>query len=219
MARYGTQESVPFNEGMTPCPQDPYGVAKYSAELVIRDLCHLHGMEYVIAVPHNIIGPRQKYDNPYRNVVSIMINLMLQGRQPVIYGDGQQKRCFSFVQDVVGSLEKMGSMSSLQGEVINIGPDEEFITVNELATRISGLLDFDLHSVHLPDRPGEVKYATCSAAKARQLLGYRTTYSLARGLQEMIDDIRQRGTKTFHYHIPLEIVNAKTPLSWKDRLF
>lgn len=69
----------------------------------------------VIAVPHNIIGPRQKYDDPYRNVASIMINLMLQGRQPVIYGDGEQKRCFSFVQDDVFCLEKLAFQDDVVG--------------------------------------------------------------------------------------------------------
>ncbi|MCK5760432.1 MAG: NAD-dependent epimerase/dehydratase family protein, partial [Candidatus Delongbacteria bacterium] len=93
MARYGTQDTVPFTEDMTPKPQDPYGIGKFSSELFLKNLCDIHGMEYVIAVPHNIIGPRQKYDDPYRNVASIMINLMLQGRQPIIYGDGEQKRC------------------------------------------------------------------------------------------------------------------------------
>ena len=69
------------------------------------------GIEYVIAVPHNIIGPKQKYDDPYRNVASIMINRMLQGKQPIIYGDGGQKRCFSFVQDCVDPLIKMGTLA------------------------------------------------------------------------------------------------------------
>ena len=92
MARYGTNQ-VPFLESFTPNPQDPYGIAKVAAENILKNLCEVHGVEYVIAVPHNIIGPRQKYDDPYRNVASIMINLMLQNRQPIIYGDGKQKRC------------------------------------------------------------------------------------------------------------------------------
>ena len=92
MARYGKQETVPFREDMVCKPQDPYGIAKYAGELLVSNLCNTHGMEYVIAVPHNITGPRQKYDDPFRNVASIMINLMLQGRQPIVYGDGTQKR-------------------------------------------------------------------------------------------------------------------------------
>ena len=74
---------------------------------MLQNLAETHGMEWVIAVPHNIVGPRQKYDDPYRNVASIFINLMLQGRQPYIYGDGNQKRCFSFVSDDIAPLKQM----------------------------------------------------------------------------------------------------------------
>ena len=84
-----------------------YYVPHPASEQMLRNLCTVHGVEWVNAVPHNIIGPRQKYDDPYRNVVSIMINLMLRGRQPIIYGDGTQKRCFSFIQDDIGILEQL----------------------------------------------------------------------------------------------------------------
>ena len=76
MARYGTNE-VPFKEDYIPKPQDPYGIGKVAAEQLLKNLCDVHGTEYVIAVPHNIIGPKQKYDDMYRNVAAIMINLML----------------------------------------------------------------------------------------------------------------------------------------------
>src|SRR6266705_2901772 len=121
MARYGNG-SPPFHEEQTPAPEDPYGIAKYAGELLVANVSQTHGMEQVIAVPHNIIGPRQKYDDPYRNVASIMINRMLQGKQPIIYGDGEQERSFSFVQDCVDPLIKMGTRRDLSGEVINIGP-------------------------------------------------------------------------------------------------
>src|SRR5277367_2055940 len=117
MARYGTNE-VPFKETYTPTPQDPYGIAKVAAENLLRNLCDIHGVEYVIAVPHNIIGPRQKYDDPYRNVASIMINLMLQNRQPIIYGDGTQQRCFSYVTDCLSCLEKMAFSQNVVGQII-----------------------------------------------------------------------------------------------------
>lgn len=176
-------------------------------------------MELVVAVPHNIIGPRQKYDDPYRNVASIMINLMLQGRQPIIYGDGTQKRCFSFVQDDIDCLKKLAFQDNVVGETINIGPDEEFVTINELAETIADLLDFDLKPIYMPGRPQEVKLATCSADKARRLLGYNTQYTLRQGLSEMIDYIKQKGTKKFRYHLDVEIVNDKTPETWKNKLF
>lgn len=219
MARYGTQPTFPFTEDMQPLPQDPYGIAKYAAELTVRELCETHGVEYVIAVPHNIIGPRQKYDDPYRNVASIMINLMLQGRQPVIYGDGLQSRSFSFVKDVVSPLIKMGTLPEPVGHVINVGPDDEFTTIGELAVEIARQLDFPLNPTYMPDRPREVKHASCSADKARALLDYKTTMSLSEGLSEMIDYIKMRGPKPFHYHLDLEIISDKTPRTWKDRLF
>lgn len=219
MARYGDLDTVPFREDMVCQPVDPYGIAKYASELTIQNLSRVHDFEYVIAVPHNIIGPRQKYDDPYRNVASIMINRMLQGNQPIIYGDGEQKRCFSFVQDDVDCLERLAFQNNVLGETVNIGPDEEFVTINELSKIIAKLLKFDLKPIYLPDRPMEVKLATCSADKARKLLDYKTKYTLEQGLSEMIEYIKNRGVKPFRYHLDIEIINSKTPRSWTEKLF
>lgn len=219
MARYGTQDRVPFEETMTPKPQDPYGIAKLAGEALVSNLSQIHGMEYVIAVPHNIIGPRQKYDDPYRNVASIMLNLMLQGRQPIIYGDGEQKRCFSIIHDDIDVLEKLADAPEACGEVINIGPDEEFITINELARICADILNFKLDPVYVTGRPQEVKLATCSADKARKLLGYKTRYSLREGLEEMAGWIQSRGPKKFKYTFDIEIENALTPKTWTQKMF
>lgn len=219
MARYGTQKIIPFTEDLVPVPQDPYGISKLAAENLLRCLSEVHGMELVIAVPHNIIGPRQKYDDPYRNVASIMINLMLQGRQPIIYGDGTQKRCFSFINDDINCLKAIAFQDNVVGEIINIGPDEEFITINELAKTIADILDFKLDPIYMPGRPQEVKLATCSADKARKLLGYHTEYSLKDGLTEMIEYIQSRGTKKFRYHLDVEISSGITPKTWTKKLF
>jgi len=216
MARYGTQQ-VPFTEDMSPKPQDPYGIGKVAGEDMLKNLAHVHGLEYVIAVPHNIIGPRQKYDDPYRNVASIMINRMLQGNQPIIYGDGEQKRCFSFVGDDVEPLFRLAT-APLSGEIINIGPDEEFVSINRLAEVLADLLDFKLDPIRMAGRPQEVRLANCSADKARKLLDYKTTYTLEQGLQETIEYIKNRGAKPFEYHLELEIVTDKTPKTWKDKL-
>ena len=218
MARYGYQEIVPFVESMTPNPQDPYGIAKYSSELLVRNICDNNGIEYVILVPHNIIGPRQKYDDPFRNVASIMINRMLQGKQPVIYGNGNQKRCFSFINDVVSPITTAGEINTVNSQVINIGPDEEFISINELANVIAGKLDFDLSPIYFPDRPQEVFLANCSANKARDYLGYNTTVSLNDGIGELINWIKSKGPKNFDYHLPIEIINEKTPKTWTMKL-
>ena len=218
MARYGSNE-IPFREDYTPKPQDPYGIGKVCAEDTLKNLCQVHGVEYVIAVPHNIIGPRQKYDDPYRNVASIMINLMLQGRQPMIYGDGRQMRCFSFIDDCIFCLKEMAVRDNVIGETINIGPDEEFVEIIELADTIANLLQFNMNPVFMPDRPQEVKMASCSAEKARTMLGYKTTVSLKDGLQQMIEYIREHGAQPFKYHLDLEIINEKTPKTWSERLF
>lgn len=217
MARYG-DAPAPFTEETRPQPVDPYGIAKYAAELLVKNVADTHGFEYVIAVPHNIIGPKQKYDDPYRNVASIMINRMLQGKQPIVYGDGGQKRCFSFVQDCVDPLLKMGSEPGVVGEIINIGPDEEYVSILELAQTIAELINFDLDPIFVPDRPREVRYATCSADKARRLLDYKTKVSLRDGLRSIVDWISANGTKPFQYHLPIEIDSPLVPKTWKDRM-
>ncbi|MEO8033294.1 MAG: NAD-dependent epimerase/dehydratase family protein [Acidobacteriota bacterium] len=219
MARYGSQEVLPFTEDMVCRPQDPYGIAKYAAEKLIENLCGVHGMQYVICAPHNIIGPRQKYNDPYRNVASIMINLMLQGRQPIIFGDGEQKRCFSFVQDCVYCIEQMALRDDLDGEVFNIGPDEEFVTINELAEVIADIMNFKLDPIYVPARPQEVSFATCSARKAREILGYKTTVNLRDGLEELAAYIQKGGPKRFRYHLDVEIMNEQTPGVWRERRY
>lgn len=220
MARYGHQgsEGGVFNEDMPADPVDPYGIAKYASELFIAVMARAHGFEYVHAVPHNIYGPQQKYDDPYRNVISIMANRMLQGKQPIIYGDGEQKRNFTYVADAINPLEKLGFEGHVVGHTVNIGPDEEFVTVNHVARTIADLLNFKLEPLFVPERPQEVKYAGCSAEKARTLLGYKTTVSLKDGIAKTLAWIQSRGPKPFEYHLPLEIINEKTPDTWKSKL-
>lgn len=217
MARYGTNYT-PFVEIQETRPQDPYGISKEAAERVLINLCEHHKVEWTVAVPHSIYGPRQKYDDPYRNVVSIMANLMLQGRQPIIYGDGEQKRCFSYVDDCVSVLAKMVTEPQVVREIINIGPDEEFISINELAAKLSNIIGVNELPIHMPDRPGEVKLATCSADKSRKLLGYKTTVFIDEGLQRLVNYIKDNGTKPFNYHFDVEIKNDLLPRTWRERL-
>jgi len=217
MARYGANR-VPFLEDDEPRPQDPYGIAKVAAEQALLNLAAVHGFEYAIAVPHNIIGARQKFDDPYRNVASIMANLMLQGRSPFIYGDGEQRRCFSHIEDCLSSLLAMGLSDRGVGQTVNIGPDEEFVSINQLFRSLKDLLGFDGQAIYVPDRPQEVKQAFCSSGKARALLGYRTTRSLEDGLGDIVSYIRSVGPRKFRYHLDIEIHNRKTPRTWTERL-
>ena len=218
MARYGNI-LTPFKETDKINPVDPYGVSKVAAENILKILSHTHGIEYNIAVPHNIIGPKQKYDDPFRNVASIMINLILQDRQPVIYGDGKQKRSFSDIEDCIYCLDKMLTDPKIKSETINIGPDEGFISINELYAIISNKMKYNKSAIYVPDRPNEVKYANCSSEKARKLLNYKTSVNLDQSLDKLIEYINLRGPKKFKYNYDLEIENEKTPKTWKEKFF
>ena len=213
MARYGDQKT-PFTEDMNPKPIDPYAISKVAAENVLINLCELNNIEWVIAVPHNIIGPRQKYDDPFRNVVSIMINRMLQNKAPIIYGDGEQKRCFSYIDDCLSCLLPMLDQKDLNKQIINIGPDEEFVTINKIAEICSNITGSNLKPIYKKDRPREVKHASCSANKARKLLNYKTKTELKNGISKTYDYIKKRGARPFDYHMNLEIINELTPEVW-----
>jgi len=218
MARYG-KNKIPYTEDQLPEPVDPYGVAKVAAENILKILSNTHNIEYNIAVPHNIIGPKQKYNDPFRNVASIMINLMLQNKRPIIYGDGEQKRTFSDIEDCNFCLDKLLTDKTITSETVNIGPDEELITINNLFEILSNKLSFNQKPIFFEDRPNEVKYATCSADKARKILNYKTTVSLERSLDRLIDYIKEKGPKNFEYNYNIEINNDITPKTWTRKLF
>ena len=217
MARYG-QGKTPFHEEMEPKPIDPYGISKVAVEKVLTNLCNLNNIQWVIAVPHNIIGPRQKYDDPFRNVVSIMLNRMLLGKPAIIFGDGKQKRCFSYIDDCIYCLENMLNNQDVNGQIINIGPDEEFVTINKVAEICQNISGSNLKPIYKKDRPQEVKEATCSANKARKLLNYKTTTDLYTGIKKTYEYIKKRGSRPFDYSkLNIEIVNSLTPDVWINK--
>jgi UDP-glucose 4-epimerase len=249
MSRYGNGMSLqsapfeksfrgaPFEEWYTPHPQDPYAVAKVASEQVLKQLCETNGVEHIIAVPHNIIGTRQCFDDPYRNVASIFLNRMKQGLPPIIYGDGTQTRCFSPIEDCIDCLAEMANLErkDLDGEVINIGPGDEGITVKELAKLCEeavGGIQASRSTLPIPDnfrigddgflytldRPREVKHASCSDRKARRLLGYEPKGDLRACVKAMASLIPEGG-KSFNYdRYSLEILNDKTPTTWAKKL-
>lgn len=218
MARYGSLKP-PFNENDKPNPVDPYGISKLAAEKILINLCETNNVEYNIAVPHNIIGPKQKFDDPFRNVVSIMTNMMLQNRRPIIYGDGEQKRSFSDIDDCIFCIDKLLLDKKINKEVVNIGPDENFITINQLFEILSNNLKFNKSPKYYKDRPNEVKYAKCSAEKARKLLNYKTTISLEQSIQKVVDYVKLNGPKKFLYNYEIELNNNLVPITWKKKLF
>ena len=208
MARYGSQ-TYPFTEDMPTKPQDPYGIAKVASERILQNLSEIHNFDWTILVPHNIVGPRQKYDDPYRNVMSIFLNRMLLNKAAIIYGDGSQRRCFSYVDDCISCIEETIYNNASSKQVINIGPDEEFISIKELADKCANITNFNGNHIYYDDRPQEVKFATCSANKARKILNYKTKYSLDKSIQLTYEYIKKRGPKQFDYKINLEINNRK----------
>jgi|TARA_B100000929_G_scaffold141623_1_gene112062 UDP-glucose 4-epimerase len=217
MARYGNQKT-PFDENMDPKPEDPYGIAKVAGENILKVLADLNGMEWNIAVPHNIVGPNQKYDDPFRNVLSIFINRNLQNKPAIIYGDGNQKRCFSYIDDVIYCLEKLALDKKINKEIINIGPDEEEVTINEIAEMVANKTGFNGKPIYVSDRPKEVKFATCNANKSRKLLNYQTKTSLKEAIIKTSKFIKDNGVKEFKYYLPVEIINKKTPETWMKKL-
>lgn len=216
MARYGNGKP-PFDEGALPVPKDPYGCAKLCSEWTLACLAEAHGFEFINCVPHNIIGEGQKYDDPFRNVASIMINRMAQGKQPIIYGDGSQVRCFSYVKDILPLFHKMMVSSECVGETINIGPDSGEVTILQLAELIADVMGFNLNPIFMPGRPQEVHHATCSAEKSRKLLGYETKYTLREAIEAMVPPIVNNPLE-FNYHLPIEIVSERTPQTWTKKL-
>ena len=217
MARYGNQAS-PFKEEMGTKPEDPYGIAKAAAEDIVINLCDTHNIDWTILVPHNIVGPRQKYDDPFRNVMSIFLNKMLMNEQIYIYGDGEQKRCFSYVDDCIDCMEKSIFQKEASKQIINIGPDEETVTIKELAELCANEIGHNKEPIFVADRPKEVKFATCSSDKARKILNYETKFTLKESISKTAEFIKQKGPKSFNYHIDIEIENEMTPKTWTKKL-
>ena len=215
MARYGGQVP-PFTEDMPRKPVDPYGLAKAQAEEHLALLNKLHGLKYFTVVPHNVIGIGQRYMDPYRNVVAIMINRVLSKHSIIIYGDGQQKRSFSNVRDCGDAiLSLVNSERDLTGEVFNIGPDDNELSIKDLALKIGKYCEVHPILEHYPDRPTEVKNAWCSSDKIKKQFNYNTKRDVDTTIKEMINWIRERGTEPFNYNnVPIEFTTDQTPEVW-----
>lgn len=218
MARYGGQEP-PFTEDMPRSPEDPYGLAKAQAEEHLELLHKLHGLNFFTVVPHNVIGKGQRYMDPYRNVVAIMINRVLLKKTIIIYGDGEQKRSFSNISDCSDAIWRLvNSEKNLTGEVFNIGPDDNETTIKDLAHRVGHHCGIYPRIDYFPDRPAEVKNAWCSSEKIKTQFNYNTTKSLDDTIVEMVNWIGERGPEEFNYALDLEFTTENTPKTWVERL-
>lgn len=218
MARYGDQQP-PFTEDMPTKPVDPYGLAKVQAEQHLQMLSDIHGLNYVTVVPHNVIGIGQRFYDPFRNVVGIMINRALHNRNIIVYGDGEQKRSFSNVRDCIEAIVRImeSNREDLCGQVYNIGPDDNEISIKDLAFKVLHHCEQYRSLEHFPDRPNEVKNAYCSSDKIRKEFNYNAKVSVDETIKEMVGWIKPI-KREFEYHLPLELITEKTPKTWTDRL-
>jgi len=223
MSVYGAQKP-PFSERMPSDPVDIYGISKTAMERATEILSKVHGFRYTIIRPHNVYGPKQNLSDPYRNVIGIFINSLLRGKSFYIYGDGEQKRAFTYIDDFTPYFVKAGFDTKSDEEIINIGPTETH-TINELAKIV--LKNFydgkpypkEVKPKHLPERSQEVKEAFCTNEKATKILGYKTTISLEDGIKKMIVWAKALGPqKPIYLKKGLELEGENTPDTWSKHL-
>jgi len=216
MSVYGDQEP-PFHEGMPAKPVDIYGISKAAMEQATEVLSKIYGFNYTIVRPHNVYGPRQNIADPYRNVVGIFMNRIMRKEPLYIYGDGEQKRAFTYIDDNIPYFAETMFNSKTNGEILNLGPIEEE-TINSLARLVQREFGVRSEIVYLPDRPLEVKYAYCTYDKAARLLGYMTSTSLEEGIHKMAQWAKTLGPQPWKYLEALELDHPSIPKTWRERL-
>ena len=222
MSVYGSQKP-PFSESMPRMPEDVYGIAKAAMENATEVLARVHGFDYTILRPHNVYGPKQNLSDPYRNVIGIFINCLLQDKHFYIYGDGNQKRAFTYIDDFTPYILKSGFSQKCNGEIINIGPSKES-SINDVARIVldnffpDGKIPAHLKPQYLKLRPQEVVEAYCTNDKAVKLVGYKTTVSLEEGIAKMIIWAKEIGKQKFVYLRELELENKEVPKTWSKKL-
>jgi UDP-glucose 4-epimerase len=181
MAVYGSN-TPPFHEKMFRNPVDPYGVAKAACEQDIEIAATQHGLDYCIIRPHNVYGRNQNIWDSYRNVIGIWMYKSLVGDPITIFGDGLQKRAFSYIDDILEPLWQAGISKAASKQIINLGGIEEH-TIEETA-RIVCEVTGNTELIHLPPRH-EVKHAFATYQKSTELLGFEHKTELKEGVQLM----------------------------------
>ncbi len=168
IAVYGSNV-VPMTEQMIPQPEDPYGIAKYAVELDLRESHEMFGLNYVVFRPHNVYGENQNIGDPYRNVIGIFINQIMQDQPMTIFGDGLQTRAFSYIDDVAPIIAASITRPECFNKVFNVGADTP-CTVLELAEKVAAAMGVHPNIRYLPPR-NEVKHAYASHDRVRAVFG------------------------------------------------
>jgi UDP-glucose 4-epimerase len=200
-----------MTEDLTPQPEDPYGISKYAVEMDLRAAHAQFGLNYIIFRPHNVYGEHQNIGDKYRNVIGIFMNQILSGQPLTIFGDGEQTRAFSYIDDVAPIIAQSVFNERAYGEVFNVGADQPY-TVNYLAQVVCQAMGVEPNIVHLPPR-NEVKHAFSSHEKVRQFFDVPEPVPLEDGVARMAAWVRRVGSRRTREFANIEIPRG-LPAGW-----
>jgi len=183
MAVYGDKYEPPFDENLLQSPIDPYGVAKYAVEMDLKIASNQHSLNYTIVRPHNFYGINQNIWDKYRNVLGIWMYQIINNQQPTIFGDGLQKRAFSYVDDSVVPFWNASQKENCIGEIINLGGIKEY-SINDACNILINITGKNLKPLYLEARH-ETKYAWATWKKSTDLLNFKHNVDLEEGVTKM----------------------------------
>lgn len=184
---YGDQPTLPKEETMLPDPLSPYAVAKLVGEYYCQVFTRVYGLETISLRYFNVFGPRQDPGSQYSGVVSRFISALLNDQQPVIFGDGEQSRDFTYIDNVVSANMKAANASAGFGSVVNIANGER-VSLNQLLDQLKIITSKpDVKPEYKQARLGDVRHSLADISRARELLGYEPLVGLEEGLRRTID--------------------------------
>jgi nucleoside-diphosphate-sugar epimerase len=191
---YGNTATLPKHEGLPAQPLSPYALQKYVAEQYCQLFTRLYGLETVTIRYFNVFGPRQDPGSPYSGVISLFATALLEGRQPTIYGDGEQTRDFTYVANVVDGVLRACDATDASGEVINVATGGR-ISLNMLVEAMNTIAGTSLRPVYTEPRTGDVTHSQADVSKARRVLGYVPLVTLEEGLRKTLDWCRSEAVQ------------------------
>lgn len=210
IAVYGKGQ-LPMREELTPEPEDPYGVSKYAVELDLRAAHEMFGLNYVVFRPHNVYGENQNIGDKYRNVIGIFMNQIMQDLPLTIFGDGNQTRAFSYIDDVAIPIARSVGIPEAYNQVFNIGADKPY-TVNELVKVVGKCFGVEPKVRHLNAR-NEVMHAYSDHSKAHRVFNYNSGLTLDQGIERMAAWAKKVGARQSKEFGNIEI-REKLPDGW-----
>ena len=184
---YGDQEALPKIETMAPEPLSPYAVAKLVGEYYCSVFHKVYGLETISLRYFNVFGPRQNPSSQYSGVISRFIDALMKGGRPVIYGDGEQSRDFTYIANVVDANIRAAETTKGLGRTLNVANGER-VSLNELLGVLKGIIGNEgVEADYQPERKGDVKHSQAGNERAVEWLGYRKLVGLEEGLKRTID--------------------------------